>query len=67
LTIKNSKGLSLEQASIFDLRGNLIFTTKLNESIKEQQLDLSQLKAGLYLVTIQSVDGQFMQHLIIKD
>jgi hypothetical protein len=52
---------------MYDLRGNLIFTTKLNESIKEQQLDLSQLKAGLYLVTIQSVDGQFMQHLIIKD
>ena len=67
VTIKNSKGLSLEQASIFDLRGNLIFTTKLNESIKEQQLDLSQLNAGLYLVKIQSVDRQFMQQLIIKD
>jgi hypothetical protein len=67
VTVKNSKGLILEQASIYDLRGNLIFTTQLNESIEEQQLDLSQLNTGIYLVTIQSVDGQFIKQLIKKD
>jgi hypothetical protein len=64
VNIKNHKGLNLEQAIIYDLMGNLILTTQLNESISEQQLDLSHLNRGIYFVVIKTIEGHFIQQLI---
>ena len=64
VNIKNSKGLNLEQAIIYDLTGNLIFTTQLNETKSEHQLDISHLNIGIYFVVIKTIEGQFIQQLI---
>ena len=64
VNIKNSKGLNLEQAIIYDLTGNLIITTQLIENKSEHHLDISRLNTGIYFVVIKTIEGQFIQQLI---
>lgn len=63
LTIKNPKGHNLNEVSLYDIIGNLLFTIKLNDIKTEQQIDLSQLNTGIYFVVVKSFDQQFIQQL----
>jgi len=62
--VKNPKGHNLTQISLYDIIGNLVFTIKLNETKSEQQINLSQLNAGIYLVVVKTFDEQFIQQIL---
>jgi hypothetical protein len=67
LNISNVTGISLEQATIYDMLGNAIITFNLNEAVTEQKLDLSKLNSGVYLVVIETVEGSVVKQIIKND
>jgi hypothetical protein len=67
LNIRNLVGISLEQATIYDMLGNSIITFNLNEAVTEQKLDLSKLSSGIYLLVIETVEGSFVKQIIKND
>jgi hypothetical protein len=67
LNIRNLVGISLEQATIYDMLGNSIITFNLNEAVTEQKLDLSKLNSGIYLLVIETVEGSFVKQIIKND
>ncbi len=54
--------LIINQVQIFDINGKLVFETK---SIKNQKINLSHLKSGVYFLELKTVRGLY-QHKLIK-
>ncbi|WP_310992367.1 M36 family metallopeptidase [Aequorivita marina] len=62
--ITNPQHLSLNNLSIFDLRGRLIKTVDMRNMGMEKSIDVSKLASSIYFVLIQGKDGQLTKKLI---
>ncbi len=64
ITIRSNIGTSIEPLPmyVYNLKGNLLKTIKSREG---QDIDLSDMNAGMYIIQIQS-DGQTFTHKIVK-
>ncbi|SRX75225.1 T9SS type A sorting domain-containing protein [Aequorivita antarctica] len=62
--IGNPASLSLENLSIFDIRGRMVKTIDLRNMGAEKAIDVSEMAAATYLVIIQGENGQVTKRLI---
>ncbi|MBS3738912.1 MAG: T9SS type A sorting domain-containing protein [Psychroflexus sp.] len=56
----------LEQIALYDLNGRLILTRKLNSNDIEQQIDVSNLSSGVYILEINTVKHQYNTKVIVE-
>ncbi|WP_165779212.1 T9SS type A sorting domain-containing protein [Brumimicrobium salinarum] len=59
------KGDYLISATFYDLNGRIVLTTNLNEN-QTQSINVSNLEAGIYTVSLRSEKGEHMEKVIIK-
>ncbi|CAM3500744.1 M36 family metallopeptidase [Aequorivita lipolytica] len=64
VTIGNPQSLSLENLSIFDLRGRMVKSIDLRSMGTQKTFDVSEMAAATYLVIIQGENGQITKRLI---
>ncbi len=60
----NPQNLSLENLTIFDLRGRMVKTVDLRNMGTEKAVDVSEMAAATYFVIIQGENGQTTKRLI---
>ncbi len=60
----NPQSLSLENLTIFDLRGRMVKTVNLRNMGTEKAVDVSEMAAATYFVIIQGENGQTTKRLI---
>ncbi|NBC58594.1 MAG: T9SS type A sorting domain-containing protein [Bacteroidetes bacterium] len=56
----------LEQIVLYDLNGRLVFASKLNSNDIEQQIDVSNLSSGIYVLEINTVKHQYNTKVIVE-
>ena len=54
------------QVSIHDIRGNLVYKQTELSGIVDQQIDVSKLPKGMYVVSLQSAEESFSEKLLIE-
>ncbi|MCB0465425.1 MAG: T9SS type A sorting domain-containing protein, partial [Aequorivita sp.] len=64
VTIGNPQSLSLENLSIFDIRGRMVKSIDLRSMGTQKTIDVSEMAAATYLVIIQGENGQITKRLI---
>lgn len=64
VTIGNPQSLSVENLSIFDLRGRMVKSIDLRGMGTQKIIDVSEMAAATYLVIIQGEKGQITKRLI---
>lgn len=64
VTIGNPQGLSLENLSIFDLRGRMVKSIDLRSMGTNKTIDVSEMAAATYLVIIKGENGQITKRFI---
>lgn len=63
-TVLNIKQVNLVSGSLYDLNGNQITSVDFNQN--EQQIDISKLKSGVYIMVAIDVNGKKMIQKVIK-
>lgn len=66
ITISGKTSIGLKAAKIFDVRGKLIISQKLNSNNTSNTIDTSAIQSGLYLMTIHSKNNSLTKSIIIK-
>ncbi|SEL22947.1 Por secretion system C-terminal sorting domain-containing protein, partial [Aquimarina amphilecti] len=64
INITGAIGLEIERTEIFDIRGKLILSQKLNSSSIINTIDISSIRSGLYLITIYSETGSTTKRIV---
>lgn len=64
ITLENPQQISLENMSIYDLRGRLIKTVDIRNMGMEKSVDVSDMSSSIYFVIIKGKDGQITKKLI---
>ncbi|WP_435412945.1 lamin tail domain-containing protein [Psychroserpens mesophilus] len=59
--LKNNTMLNL-----YDIQGRLVLSTKLDNTVSENRIDMSSLSAGVYVANVQNNEQQKSQKVIIK-
>ena len=66
ITINSNNTLILKNAVIVDLNGRVVNSFDLSKNNSNSRYNLSQLKSGLYFITINTLEGSITKKLIIK-
>jgi hypothetical protein len=66
VTLSNPQGIDLEQAVIYDMNGRLIQTIDLTNMGTNKAIDVSNLSAAVYYVTIRNAESQIVKQLLKK-
>ena len=65
-TINTNNALHLKNAIIIDATGKKVNSFDLSQNDSNSRYDVSQLKSGLYFITIQAIEGNLTKKLLIK-
>lgn len=64
VVLDNPQALSLENLSIYDIRGRLILKVNLNTMGMRKTIDVSKMAAATYFIKIETKNGQIVRRLI---
>jgi len=57
ITVNNFSNIPLEQVSIHNLQGKMITSYKIQSSLENQTIDITQLNSGMYFLKIKGKEG----------
>jgi|GEM_PF-2191390 hypothetical protein len=66
VNLRNNSAIALTEATIYDLSGKLVSKVDLSQMSGEQQIDVSSLASGVYMVNISSERATVVKRLIKK-
>jgi hypothetical protein len=66
LVVQNDNNLVLTSIQISDLTGKVVLEQNL-DAVETNQLSVAALTKGIYLVTIEGVNGRLLQTKLIKE
>ena len=58
-------GNGLESVKVYNAMGQLVFAENYGDT-EQMEIDLSAFSAGVYMITVQSRDGQVMNKTLVK-
>lgn len=65
VSIKNTKNIQINSVTLTDLNGRVVLNNASNVAA-DTQIDVSELSAGIYLMTVETAQGNFTTKLIKK-
>jgi hypothetical protein len=66
ITLFNKDNFTLQQATIKDINGKTVQVINLSDMASQKQFDISQLAAGVYIITIEGEQKIVIKRMIKK-